>query len=178
MSNLRRASSDNIASASASPISAPSTPSLNKYLLCKYHHISSHHDAALFASESTTGIICHLKQQHRMEKFGYKSTGPDPFSIAKRAASFTPYLRTHQCTNKIFTNYLEDIGKILPKSPSTLGSWVKEKWVGDAERRVWLRARLHSSKGKVCISTDAWTFEEVTDYLAVVTHFLGANHKL
>lgn len=179
----------------------------NKYWLCKYCYISGRHDAALFASESTTSIIYHLKQQHRLEEFGYKATGSDPFSIAKRTASLTPYLgsrrvvfndlkfkddftdwvidldltfrqATHQRTNEIFTNYLEDIDKILPKSPSTLSGWVKEKWVGDGGRRVWLRAKLYSAKSKVHISTDAWTSEEGTNYLAIVAHFLDENHKL
>ncbi|KAI8402127.1 hypothetical protein FOFC_17432 [Fusarium oxysporum] len=130
----------------------------NEYGLYKYCHISGRHDAALFASESTTttGIIYYLQQQHRLEEFGYKATGSDPFSIAKRTASLTPYLgsrrvvfddlkfkddftdwvivldltfrqATHQRTNEIFINYVEDIDKILPKSPSTLSSWVKEK---------------------------------------------------
>jgi hypothetical protein len=43
-------------------------------------------------SESMTSIIYHLKQQHRLEEFGYKTAGPDPFSIAKGAASVMPYL--------------------------------------------------------------------------------------
>ncbi|KAG6989632.1 putative AC transposase [Fusarium oxysporum f. sp. conglutinans] len=179
----------------------------NKYWLCKYCHISGRHDAALFASESTTSIIYHLKQQHRLEDFGYKATGSDPFSIAKRTASLTPYLgsrrvvfddlkfkddftdwvivlnltfrqATHQRTNEIFTNYLEDIDKILPKSPSTLSSWVKEKWLGDGGRRVWLRAKLHSAKSKAHTSVDAWTSEEGTNYLAIVAHFLDEKHKL
>jgi hypothetical protein len=179
----------------------------NKFWLCKYCHISGHHDAALFASESTTSIIYHLKQQHRLEEFGYKATGSDPFSIAKRTTSLTPYLgsrravfndlkfkddftdwvidldltfrqATHQRTNEIFINYLEDIDKILPRSPFTLSSWVKEKWLGDGGRRVWLRAKLHSAKSKVHISMDAWTSEEGTNYLAVIAHFLDERHKL
>ncbi|RKK17338.1 hypothetical protein BFJ66_g17933, partial [Fusarium oxysporum f. sp. cepae] len=179
----------------------------NKFWLCKYCHISGHHDAALFASESTTSIIYHLKQQHRLEEFGYKATGSDPFSIAKRTTSLTPYLgsrravfndlkfkddftdwvidldltfrqATHQRTNEIFINYLEDIDKILPRSPYTLSSWVKEKWLGDSGRRVWLREKLHSAKSKVHISMDAWTSEEGTNYLAVVAHFLDERHKL
>jgi hypothetical protein len=85
---------------------------------------------------------------------------------------------THQRTNEIFTNYLEDINKILPKSPSTLSSWVKEKWLGDGGRRVWLREKLHSAKSKVHISVDAWTSEEGTNYLAIVAHFLDEKHKL
>ncbi|RYC77076.1 hypothetical protein BFJ63_vAg20049, partial [Fusarium oxysporum f. sp. narcissi] len=147
------------------------------------------------------------KQQHRLEEFGYKATGSDPFSIAKRTTSLTPYLgsrravfndlkfkddftdwvidldltfrqATHQRTNEIFINYLEDIDKILPRSPYTLSSWVKEKWLGDSGRRVWLREKLHSAKSKVHISMDAWTSEEGTNYLAVVAHFLDERHKL
>ena len=33
----------------------------NKYWLCKYCHLSGHHHAALFASDSTTSVIYHLK---------------------------------------------------------------------------------------------------------------------
>ncbi|OBS20604.1 hypothetical protein FPOA_21196 [Fusarium poae] len=179
----------------------------NKFWLCKYCHSSGHHDAALFASESTTSINYHLKQQHRLEEFGYKAIGADPFSIAKRTASLTPYLgsrravfndlkfkddftdwvidlgltfrqATHQRTNEMFINYLEDIDKILPRSPFTLGSWVKEKWLGDGGRRVWLRTKLQSAKSKVHVSMDAWTSEEGTNYLAVVAHFLDERHKL
>ncbi|KAM5354606.1 hypothetical protein ACJ41O_001253 [Fusarium nematophilum] len=179
----------------------------NKFWLCKYCRNGGHHDAALFASESTTSIIYHLKQQHRLEEFGYKAIGSDPFSIAKRTASLTPYLgsrrvvfndlkfkddfadwvidldltfrqATPQRTNEIFANYLEDIDKILPKSPSTLSSWIREKWVGDGGRRVWLRAKLHSAKSKVHVSVDAWTSEEGTNYLAIVAHFLDETHKL
>ncbi|RKK14012.1 hypothetical protein BFJ66_g18177 [Fusarium oxysporum f. sp. cepae] len=136
----------------------------NKYWLCKYCHISGRHDAALFASESTTSIIYHLKQQHRLEEFGYKATGSDPFSIAKRTASLTPYLGSRRV--------------VFDDLPSTLSSWVKEKWLGDGGRRVWLRAKLHSAKSKVHISVDAWTSEEGTNYLAIVAHFLDEKHKL
>ncbi|GKU12697.1 unnamed protein product, partial [Fusarium langsethiae] len=66
----------------------------------------------------------------------------------------------------------------LPRSPYTLSSWVKEKWLGDSGRRVWLRGKLHSAKSKVHISMDAWTSEEGTNYLAVVAHFLDERHKL
>ncbi|OBS17246.1 hypothetical protein FPOA_26615 [Fusarium poae] len=147
----------------------------NKFWLCKYCHSSGHHDAALFA------------------KFGYKAIGADPFSIAKRTASLTPYLGSRRAvfndlkfkddftdwrTNEMFINYLEDIDKILPRSPFTLGSWVKEKWLGDGGRRVWLRTKLQSAKSKVHVSMDAWTSEEGTNYLAVVAHFLDERHKL
>ncbi|KAF6528636.1 hypothetical protein HZS61_008938 [Fusarium oxysporum f. sp. conglutinans] len=85
---------------------------------------------------------------------------------------------THQRTHEIFTNHLEDIGKILPKSPSALSNWIKEKWVGDAGRRVWLMEKLHVATSKIHISVDAWTSEEGTNYLAVVAHFLDESHKL
>ncbi|KAJ3454214.1 hypothetical protein MRS44_018108 [Fusarium solani] len=145
--------------------------------------------------------------QHRLEEFGYKATGSDPFSIAKRTTSLTLYLgsrravfndlkfkddftdwvidlnltfrqATNQRTNEIFINYLEDIDKILPRSPFTPSSWVKEKWVGDGGRRVWLRAKLHSAKSKIHISMDVWISEEGTNYLAVVAYFLDERHKL
>ncbi|KAG6978212.1 putative MFS-type transporter [Fusarium oxysporum f. sp. conglutinans] len=137
----------------------------NKFWLCKYCHSSGHHDAALFASESTTSINYRLKQQHRLEEFGYKAVGSDPFSIAKRTASLTPYLgsrravfndlkfkddftdwvidldltfrqATHQRTNEIFINYLEDIEQDPSQKPVYSSSWVKEKWLGDRETRL------------------------------------------
>jgi hypothetical protein len=179
----------------------------NKYWLCKYCHVSGHHNTALFASESTTSIIYHLKHQHKLEEFGYKAAVSNPFNIAKGTTNPTPYLggrrlvfndlqfkddfidwvidldltfrqATHQRTHEIFTNYLEDVNKILPKSPSALSSWIKEKWFGDAGRRVWLKDKLHIATSKIHISTDAWTSEEGTNYLAVVAHFLDERCKL
>ncbi|KAM3538625.1 hypothetical protein ARSEF1564_008455 [Beauveria bassiana] len=73
---------------------------------------------------------------------------------------------------------MEDIVKILPKSPSTLGSWIKEKWVGDTGRRAWLKEKLQVATSKIHISMDAWTSEEGTNYLAIVAHFLDESHTL
>ncbi|KAG6999750.1 Transposon Tf2-6 polyprotein [Fusarium oxysporum f. sp. conglutinans] len=179
----------------------------NKYWLCKYCHIRGHHHTALFSSESTTSVIYHLKHQHKLEDFGYQAALSNPFSMAKGTTNPTSYLGgrrsvfndlqfkddfidwvidldltfrqvTHQRTHEIFTNHLEDIGKILPKSPSALSNWIKEKWVGDAGRRVWLVEKLHVATSKIHISVDAWTSEEGTNYLAVVAHFLDESHKL
>jgi hypothetical protein len=91
---------------------------------------------------------------------------------------FTFRQATHQRTRNIFTGCLEDIDKILPKSPSTLSTWVKDMWEGDAGRRAWLKEKLHLAKSKIHISTDAWTSEEGTNYVAVVAHFLDEKHKL
>ncbi|KAF6518454.1 hypothetical protein HZS61_002532 [Fusarium oxysporum f. sp. conglutinans] len=179
----------------------------NKYWLCKYCHIRGHHHTALFSSESTTSVIYHLKHQHKLEDFRYQAALSNPFSMAKGTTNPTSYLGgrrsvfndlqfkddfidwvidldltfrqvTHQRTHEIFTNHLEDIGKILPKSPSALSNWIKEKWVGDAGRRVWLMEKLHVATSKIHISVDAWTSEEGTNYLAVVAHFLDESHKL
>lgn len=73
---------------------------------------------------------------------------------------------------------MEDVGKILLKSPSTLRSWVKEKWVGDTARSFWLREKLHVATSRIHISMDTWTSEEGTNYLAIIAHFLDENHKL
>ncbi|OBS17263.1 hypothetical protein FPOA_26610 [Fusarium poae] len=135
----------------------------NKFWLCKYCHSSGHHDAALFAT-----------------------IGADPFSIAKRTASLTPYLGSRRAVfNDLkfkddFTDWVIDLGLTFhpSRSPFTLGSWVKEKWLGDGGRRVWLRTKLQSAKSKVHVSMDAWTSEEGTNYLAVVAHFLDERHKL
>ena len=179
----------------------------NKYWLCKYCHVRGHHHTALFPSESTTSIIYHLRHQHKLEDFGYQTAVSNPFNMAKGATDLTSYLggrrlvfndlqfkddftdwvidldltfrqATHQRTHDIFANYMEDVSKILPKSPSTLGSWVKEKWVGDTGRRVWLKEKLHIATSKIHMSMDAWTSEEGTNYLAIVAHFLDENHKL
>lgn len=64
----------------------------NKYWLCKYCHVSGHHNTALFAGESTTSIIYHLKHQHRLQEFGYKPAECNPFSMAKGATNLTSYL--------------------------------------------------------------------------------------
>lgn len=64
----------------------------NKYWLCKYCHVSGHYNTALFASESTTSIIYHLKHQHRLEEFGYKAAECNTFSIAKGATNLISYL--------------------------------------------------------------------------------------
>ncbi|KAM4059221.1 poly(ADP-ribose) polymerase catalytic domain-containing protein [Hirsutella rhossiliensis] len=154
----------------------------NKYWLCKYCHVSGRHDTALFASESTTSIIYHLRHHHKLAEFGYKVAGSDPFSISQGATKAASYLgsrrmvfndlqfrshfadwvidldltfrqATHRRTNEIFALCLEDIDKVLPKSPSALSSWIH-------------------------VSTDAWTSEEGTNYLAIVSHFLDAAYKL
>ncbi|KAJ6437961.1 cyclase/dehydrase family protein [Purpureocillium lavendulum] len=179
----------------------------NKFWLCKYCHVSGHYDTALFASESTTSIIYHLKHQHKLEDFGYNAVGSDPFSIAKGILSPASYLgarrlafnglqfkgdftdwvvdldltfrqATHRRTYDIFTLYLEDSDKVLPRSPSALSSWIREKWLGDTGRRVWLREQLHLTRSKIHLSMDAWTSEEGTNYLAIVAHFLDERHKL
>ncbi|KNG45919.1 transposase-like protein [Stemphylium lycopersici] len=85
---------------------------------------------------------------------------------------------THQRTCNIFASCLEDIDKVLPKSSSTLSAWIKEMWDGDGGRRAWLKERLHLAKSKIHISTDTWTSEEGTNYVAVVAHFLDEKHKL
>ncbi|KAM4056522.1 transposase-like protein [Hirsutella rhossiliensis] len=162
----------------------------NKYWLCKYCHVSGRHDTALFASESTTSIIYHLRHHHKLAEFGYKVAGSDPFSISQGATKAASYLgsrrmvfndlqfrshfadwvidldltfrqATHRRTNEIFALCLEDIDKVLPKSPSALSSWVSEKWFGDNGRRAWLKEQLRLSKSKIHVSTDAWTSEEV-----------------
>lgn len=179
----------------------------NKYWLCKYCHVCGHHHTALFSSESTTSIIYHLKHQHKLEEFGYQRAVSNPFNLAKGTTNLTSYLggrrlvfndlqfkdnftdwvidldltfrqATHQRTHEIFANYIEDVGKILLKSPSTPGNWIKEKWVGDTGRRVWLKEKLQVTTSKIHIYMDAWTSEEGTNYLAIVAHFLGENHKL
>ena len=128
----------------------------NKYWLCKYCHLSGHHNAALFASDSTTSVIYHLKHQHKLEEFGYQTARSDPFTIAKAATSATTYVggrrlvfndlqfkddfvdwvvsldltfrqATHRRTYNLFATYLEDSNKLLPKSPSTLSYMVREK---------------------------------------------------
>ena len=142
-----------------------------------------------------------------MEEFGYKSARSDPFTIAKAAVSATAYVggrrlvfndlqfkndfidwvvsldltfrqATHRCTYDMFATYLEDSDKLLPKSPSTVSYMVKEKWFGDAGRRLWLKEQLHLTRSKIHVSTDAWTSEEETNYLSVVAHFLDGNSKL
>lgn len=179
----------------------------NKFWLCKYCHLNGQHDSALFSSESTTSIIYHLKHQHRLEEFGYKPAISNPFNMAKGVTSSIPYLggrrlvfndfqfkdefidwvidldltfrqATHQRTRNIFAGCLEDIDKILPKSPATLSSWIREKWDGDAGRRAWLKEKLHLAGSKIHVSTDIWTSEEGTNYVAVVSHFLDERHKL
>jgi hypothetical protein len=149
----------------------------------------------------------HLKNQHKLEEFGYKIMALNPFDMAKGATSSIPYLggrrlmfndsqfkkefidwvidldftfrqATHQRTRNMFTGCLEDIDKILPKSPSTLSTWIKDMWDGDTGRRAWLKERLHLAKSKIHISIDAWTSEEGTNYVAVVAHFLDEKHKL
>lgn len=179
----------------------------NKYWLCKYCHIRGHHHNALFSSESTTSIIYHLKHQHKLEEFGYQSADSRTFNTVKGITDLSSYLggrrlvfndlqfkdnftdwvidldltfrqATHQRTHEMFAKYMEDVAKILPKSPFTLGSWIKEKWEGDVGRRVWLREKLHSATSKIHISMDAWTSEEGTSYLAIVAHFLDEHHKL
>ena len=179
----------------------------NKYWLCKYCHVNGHHDTALFASESTTSIIYHLKHHHKLEEFGYKVAGSNPFSISQGIAKPASYLggrrlvfndlkfkndfadwvidldltfrqATHRRTCEIFAMCLEDSDKVLPKSPAAISSWVREKWFGDAGRRVWLKEQLHFTKSKIHLSTDVWTSEEGTNYLAVVSHFLDERHRL
>ncbi|KAJ6438013.1 ATP-dependent DNA helicase pfh1 [Purpureocillium lavendulum] len=73
---------------------------------------------------------------------------------------------------------LEDSDKIIPKSPSALSSWIREKWFGDAGRRAWLKEQLHHANSKIHLSADAWTSEEGTNYLAVVAHFLDEKYSL
>ncbi|KJZ68356.1 hypothetical protein HIM_12251 [Hirsutella minnesotensis 3608] len=179
----------------------------NKYWLCKYCHVSGRHDTALFASESTTSIIYHLRHHHKLAEFGYKVAGADPFSITQGAAKAASYVggrrlvfndlqfrshfadwvidldltfrqATHRRTGEMFALCLEDIDKVLPKSPSALSGWISEKWLGDNGRRAWLKEQLRLSKSKIHISTDAWTSEEGTNYLAIVAHFLDAAYKL
>lgn len=179
----------------------------NKFWLCKYCHISGRHDSALYSSESTTSIIYHLKHQHKLEEFGYKAAASNPFDLAKGLTGSMEYFggrrlafndlqfkdefvdwvirldltfrqATNQYTRNIFASCLEDINKILPKSPSTLSAWIKEKWEGDGERRAWLKEKLHVAKSKIHLSTDAWTSDEGTNYVAVVAHFLDECHKL
>ena len=179
----------------------------NKYWLCKYCHIGGHHDSALYSSESTTSIMYHLKTQHKLEEFGYKPVASNPFDIAKGVTSSIPYVggrrlvfndlqfkdefidwvigldltfrqATHQRTHDIFVSCLEDIDKILPKSPGTLSIWIREKWDGDAGRRAWLKEKLRLAESKIHVSTDVWTSEEGTNYVAVVSHFLDEKHKL
>lgn len=149
----------------------------------------------------------HLKHQHKLEEFGYQTALSNPFNLVKGTDNLTSYLggrrlvfndlqfkdnfidwvidldlafrqATHQRTHEIFANYMEDVGKILPKSPSTLGSWIKEKWVGDTGRRAWLKEKLQVATSKIHISMDAWTSEEGTNYLAIVAHFLDESYKL
>ena len=179
----------------------------NKFWLCKYCHISGQHDSALFSSGATTSIIYHLKHLHKLEEFGYKPVVSNPFDMAKGTTSFIPYLgsrrlvfndfqfkdefidwvidldltfrqATHQRTRSIFAGCLEDVDKILPKSPSTLSTWIKMMWDGDAGRRAWLKDKLRLAKSKIHVSTDAWTSEEGTNYVGVVAHFLDEKHKL
>lgn len=123
----------------------------NKFWLCKYCHISGRHDSALYSSESTTSIIYHLKHQHKLEEFGYKAAASNPFDLAKGLTGSMEYFggrrlafndlqfkdefvdwvirldltfrqATNQYTRNIFASCLEDINKILPKSPSTLSA--------------------------------------------------------
>lgn len=179
----------------------------NKFWLCKYCHVRGQHDSALFNSGATTSIIYHLKHLHKLEEFGYKPVASNPFDTAKGTTSSIPCLgsrrlvfndfqfkdefidwavdldltfrqATHQRTRNIFASCLEDIDKVLPKSPSTLSAWIKEMWDGDAGRRTWLKGTLHLAKSKIHLSTDTWTSEEGTNYVAVVAHFLDEKHKL
>ncbi|KAJ2982028.1 hypothetical protein NQ176_g1656 [Zarea fungicola] len=55
---------------------------------------------------------------------------------------------------------------------------IKEKWYGDAGRRLWLKKQLHLAGSNIHVSTDTWTSEEGTDYLSVVVHFLDGNSTL
>lgn len=179
----------------------------NKFWLCKYCHISGQHDSALFNSGATTSIIYHLKHLHKLEEFGYKRVASNPFDMAKGKTSSIPYLgsrrlvfndfqfksesidwavdldltfrqATHQRTCNIFASCLEDIDKVLPKSSSTFSAWIREMWDGDGGRRTWLKEKLHLTKSKIHLSTDTWTSEEGTNYVAVVAHFLDEKYKL
>jgi hypothetical protein len=85
---------------------------------------------------------------------------------------------THQRTCNIFASCLEDIDKVLPKSSSTLSAWIREMWDGDGGRRTWLKEKLHLTKSKIHLSSDTWTSEEGTNYVAVVAHFLDEKNKL
>lgn len=85
---------------------------------------------------------------------------------------------THRRTCDIFAMCLEDSDKIIPKSPSVLSSWIRDKWFGDAGMRAWLKEQLRHANSNIHLSADAWTSEEGTNYLAVAAHFLDEQYSL
>jgi hypothetical protein len=63
----------------------------NKFWLCKTCHLSGNHGGALFNSESTDGVMYHLKTAHRVKEFGAKGVPESPFAKARDAASGVVY---------------------------------------------------------------------------------------
>ncbi|RAQ93883.1 transposase-like protein [Stemphylium lycopersici] len=64
----------------------------NKFWLYEYCRLSGQHDFALHSSESTTSITYNLKNQHKLEEFGYTTMALNPFDMAKGATSSISYL--------------------------------------------------------------------------------------
>jgi hypothetical protein len=181
----------------------------DKFWLCKYCHLKGAHDGALFNSESTGGVMYHLKTVHKLEEFGASKPASDPFSAAKGTTGrMTPYAgarrlplndfqfrkdyvdwvidldlsfrqATHPRTRKLFADFVEDISKLLPRSPACLSDWVRKAWFDEVDgRRVWLKDQLRLANSKIHLSTDVWTSDEGTNYVAIVAHFLDGGRKL
>jgi hypothetical protein len=66
---------------------------------------------------------------------------------------------------------VEDISKLLPRSPACLSDWVRKAWFDEVDgRRVWLKDKLRFANRKIHLSTDVWTSDEGTNYVAIVAH--------
>jgi hypothetical protein len=86
---------------------------------------------------------------------------------------------THRRTRALFGFATEEVDRIIPQSATTLSSWIRDAWENEyTGRRTFLKNRLHLATSKIHISTDVWTSEEKTNYLAVVAHFLDEHYKL
>lgn len=167
------------------------------------------HDGALFNGESTGGVIYHLKAVHKPEEFGVSKPASDRFSAAKgMRGKMTPdagarglplndfqfrkdYVdwvidldlnfrqATHPRTRKLFADFVEDISKLIPRSPASFSDWLRKAWSDEVDgRRVWLKDKLRPANSKIHLSTDVWTSDEGTNYVAIVAHFLDEDRKL
>jgi hypothetical protein len=89
--------------------------------------------------------------------------------IAKDVSFFNA---TSNMTRGLLTWNRSQLLAALPKSPSTMSSYVMKRC---SERKVEVAAMLRASSSRISISIDVWTSSNYMSFLGVVAHFVGKS---
>ena len=161
-----------------------------KLWLCKDCHISRRPGQSVFKATSSSSAANHLNRKHSIFEVDVEESHS---STANSEQSVIPFadnqykqdlidwiiahdlplnLPTHDDSRKLLSQGKPEILHILPKSHTTMSTWVKQSYLDRAPK---IKKILDTAKSRINLSMDAWKASNKQDYLGIAAHLIDSQ---